>query len=200
MLACILGFITLLIPVLYDNLGYALTWMDIQETPPLWIFLVATFLVSAHDIEWLEGIKFIRKTDIRLFRIAMIALAIAMAYAMELSVNVQLTTKTFWQSAIYFDVPNETNVLIEYNILYYNMQIVKIFDVTFKSGLVYSVFSPTNHFFVFKNFAGLGYHLIRACRLILIIAFIAAFFEKSLRISRVIQKVDIKQKVNSQLL
>ncbi|MHA1198430.1 MAG: hypothetical protein ACTSQF_03665 [Candidatus Heimdallarchaeaceae archaeon] len=193
LLACLIGFLTLLIPVLYSTGGYALTWMDIQETPPLWIFMAATLIVAAHDISWLEGIKFVRKSDIRVFRIILIAIAIGMAYAMELSVNVRLTYQTFWQSALYFDIPNETNVLMEYSILYYNMQIVQVTDITFKSTLVSSVFSPTSHIFVFQSFAGLGYHLMRACRVILIFAFISAFLERSLRISRVIQNIDVDQ-------
>ncbi len=190
LLACTIGFLTLLIPVLYDNQGFALTWMDIQETPPLWIFIFTTLIIAAHDIKWVDGIKFIRKSDVRLFRIVLIAIAIVMAYAMELSVNVKLTNDTFWQSAIYFDVPNETNVLLEYSVLYYDMKIVRVFDITFNTELVYSVFSPTNHVLIFKNFAGLGYHLMRACRLILIFALISSFLERSLRISQILQKVD----------
>lgn len=191
LLACVLGFITLLIPVLYSNLGYALSWMDIQETPPLWIFLGVTLIVVAHDFSWLEGLKFIRKSDLRIIRIILIAIAIGMAYAMELSVNVRLTSQTYWQSALYFDIPNESKVLFEYNILYYNMQIVQVNDITFRPSSVYSVFAPKTYIYVFESFAGLGYHIMRACRIILMCAFIIAFFEKSLRISRIVKNIEI---------
>ncbi len=190
LLACIIGFFTLLMPVLYTKTGYAQTWIDIQQSPPLWIFIGATLIVAAHDINWLEGIKFIRRSDIRVFRILLLVIAIGLSYTMELAVNVKLTSQTFWQSAIYFDIPNETKILMDYSILYYNIQIVQVFDITFKSMTVYSVFSPTTYFFVFQSFAGLGYHLMRACRLILLCAFLASFLEKSLRISRIVKDVN----------
>ena len=193
LLACILGFLTLLMPVLYSTLGYAQTWMDIQETPPLWIYIGVTLIVAAHDMSWLEGIKFIRNTDLRVVRIILIAVAIGMAYAMELAVNVKLTYDTYWQSALYFDIPNESEVLFEYSILYYDIRIIEINDLTFRSGSVYSVFSPNTYVYSYESFAGIGYHIIRACRVILICALIVAFFERSLRMSRVIQKVDKAQ-------
>ena len=190
LLASAIGFVTILLPVLYDNLGYALTWLDIQQSPPLWIFIFVTLMVAAHDMGWLNGIKFIRKSDIRIVRILLLAVGIGLSYTMELAVNLKLTDQTFWQSAIFFDIPNETNVLFEYNILYYNIQLVQVIDITFKTHFSYALFSPTSHIFVFKSFAGIGYHLMRACRIILICAFITAFFEKSLRFSRIVKNVD----------
>ncbi|MHA1447726.1 MAG: hypothetical protein ACTSSN_13615, partial [Candidatus Heimdallarchaeaceae archaeon] len=65
LVASLTAFLSLLTPVFFDTEGYALTWIDIQESPPLWIFVIATFIVASHDIKWFEGMKFIRKSDFR---------------------------------------------------------------------------------------------------------------------------------------
>ena len=54
-LAFIVGFLTIFMPVYFQD-RYALTWLDIQESPPLWIYLIATMWVAAHDIGFLNGI------------------------------------------------------------------------------------------------------------------------------------------------
>ena len=165
LLACITGFLSLMTPVFYDTEGYALTWIDIQESPPLWIYVVVTFIVAAHDIKWFEGLKFIRKSDLRLFRLFLIFVAILMAFAMELAVNVRLTPHMFWEQTLFFKLPYRSSVMVQYDILYYSFQKAIIETVIFR--------------------ASIGYHLMRLCRLILIFTFLFAILEKSPRKSRI---------------
>lgn len=165
LVACLTAFLSLLTPVFFDTEGYALTWIDIQESPPLWIFIIATFIVAAHDIKWFEGMKFIRKSDFRLFRLLLVLIAFLMAFAMELSVNVRLTPYIFWQQSLFFQLPYRSTVMLQYNILYYGFQKAIVETVIFR--------------------ASIGYHLIRLCRLILIFVFIFTILEKSPRKSRI---------------
>ena len=74
-LACIMGFLSLLLPVAISGTNYALTWIDLHESPPLWFYVAATFWVAAQDIGFLDGIAFIRRTDYRIFRALLIAVA-----------------------------------------------------------------------------------------------------------------------------
>jgi len=165
LIACVTGFLSLLTPVFFDTEGYALTWIDIQESPPLWIYIIVTFIVAAHDVKWFEGMKFIRTSDFRAFRVLLIFIAILMAFAMELAVNVRLTPYIFWQQSLFFKLPYRSTIMLQYNILYYSFQKAIIETVIFR--------------------ASIGYHLIRLCRLILVFTFLITFFEKSPRKSRI---------------
>ncbi len=165
LVASLTAFLSLLTPVFFDKQGYALTWIDIQESPPLWIFVIATFLVASHDIKWFEGMKFIRKSDFRSFRLVLVLIGFLMAFAMELSVNVRLTPYIFWQQSLFFQLPYRSTVMLQYNILYYSFQKAIVETVIFR--------------------ASIGYHLIRLCRLILIFVFIFTILEKSPRKSRI---------------
>ena len=55
-----IAFLSLLTPVMYDGEGYALNWIDLHESPPLWILLASILLVALHDMSLFYGIKFIR--------------------------------------------------------------------------------------------------------------------------------------------
>lgn len=106
-LAFIVGFLTIFMPVFFQD-RYALTWLDIQESPPLWIYMVATMWVGAHDIGLFNGIVFVKKSNTRVVRILLLGLAIAMAYSLELSVNVWLSEgNTFWAESLRFLIPTE---------------------------------------------------------------------------------------------
>lgn len=106
-LAFIVGFLTIFMPVYFQD-RYALTWLDIQESPPLWIYLVATMWVAAHDIGFLNGINLIKKSNTRVVRVLLLAIAISMAYSLELSVNVWLSEgNTFWAESLRFLIPTE---------------------------------------------------------------------------------------------
>ncbi len=165
LVACMTAFLSLLTPVFFDTQGYAQTWIDIQESPPLWIFVVVTFIVAAHDIKWFEGMKFIRKSDFRPFRLLLVIIGFLMAYAMELSVNVRLTPYIFWQQSLFFQLPFSSTVMLQYNILYYGFQKAIVETVIFR--------------------ASIGYHLIRLCRLILVFVFVFTILERSPRKSRI---------------
>jgi len=106
-LAFIVGFLTIFMPIYFLN-EYALTWLDIQESPPLWIYLAATIWVGAHDIGLFNSINLIKKSNTRVVRVLLLALAIAMAYSLELSVNVWLSEgNTFWVESLRFIIPTE---------------------------------------------------------------------------------------------
>ena len=106
-LAFIVGFLTIFMPIYFQN-EYALTWLDIQESPPLWIYLAATIWVGAHDIGLFNGINLIKKSNTRVVRVLLLTLAIAMAYSLELSVNVWLSEgNTFWAESLRFIIPTE---------------------------------------------------------------------------------------------
>ena len=135
-----LAFISVLTPAMYDTEGFALNWIDLHESPPLWILLAATMLVGLQDVELLSGIQFLRRSNSRIVRILLIAIAIGMSYAMELSVNFHLSASTFWTESIIFLVPASTAV---------------------------------------RDFIGIGYHLIRLCRVILLFGFLEALIEKN---------------------
>ncbi len=165
LVACITGFLSLVTPVFFDTEGYALTWIDIQESPPLWIYVIVTFIVAMHDIKWFDGIKFIRKSDFRAFRLVLIFIAILMAFAMELAVNVRLTPYIFWEQSLFFRLPYRSTVMLQYDVLYYSFQKAIVETVIFR--------------------ASIGYHLIRLCRLVLIFTFLFTIFEKSPRKTRI---------------
>ncbi|MCG3221280.1 MAG: hypothetical protein H7641_07865 [Candidatus Heimdallarchaeota archaeon] len=121
LLACILGFLSLLLPVAISGTDYVLTWIDLHESPPLWFYVVATFWVAAQDIGFLDGLAFIRKTDYRIFRALLIAVAIAMSYSLELSVNVNISADTYWYQSLLFQVPSnafiEDRIRIGYHVI-----------------------------------------------------------------------------------
>ncbi len=141
-----LAFISVLTPAMYDSEGYALNWIDIHESPVMWILLAATVLVGLHDVELLSGIKFLSSSNSRILRLLLIAVAVFMSYFLELSVNFHLSGLTFWSGSILFRFPS--NALIH-------------------------------------NGIGLGYHLVRLCRIILLFGFLEAFIEKDPKKGRV---------------
>ncbi|NPD87643.1 MAG: hypothetical protein HGN29_02900 [Asgard group archaeon] len=121
LLACIMGFLSLLLPVLISGTDYVLTWIDLQESPPLWFYVAATFWVAAQDIGLLNGITFIRRTDYRIFRAMLIAIAIAMSYSLEISVNVNISATPYWYQSLLFQVPSnafiEDRIRIGYHVI-----------------------------------------------------------------------------------
>jgi ABC-type Fe3+ transport system permease subunit len=140
LLVFILAFISVLTPALYDSEGFALNWIDIHESPVLWILLAATMIVGLQDVELLNGIKFLRSSNSRVIRLLLIAVAVFMSYFMELSVNIHLSgTSTYYLGSMIFRFP--ANALIHDGI-------------------------------------GIGYHLIRLCRIILLFGFLEALIEK----------------------
>ncbi len=140
LLVFILAFISVLTPAMYDSEGFAVNWIDLHESPPLWILLAATLLVGLQDVELLSGIKFLTSSNSRIVRLVLIAIAIGMSYAMELSVNFHLSSSTFWNESIIFLIPVST---------------------------------------VVRDSIGIGYHLIRLCRVILLFGFLEAIIEKN---------------------
>jgi len=90
---------------------WVVTWIDLHESPPLWIFVAATFIVAAHDVKWFEGIAFLRRTDNKVFRALLILIAIGMSYAMEVSVNVHVSHQPFYYQSLLFQIPS--NIFIE---------------------------------------------------------------------------------------
>jgi len=138
-LVFILAFVSVLTPAMYDSEGFAINWIDLHESPPLWFLLAATLLVGLQDVELLSGIKFLKSLNSRIVRILLIAVAIGMSYAMELSVNYHLSASTFWTESIIFKVPVSTLV---------------------------------------RDSIGIGYHLIRLCRVILLFGFLESLIEK----------------------
>ncbi len=134
-----LAFLSVLTPAMYDSEGFALNWIDIHESPVLWILLAATMLVGLHDVELLYGIKFLRSSNSRILRILLIAVAVGMSYAMELSVNYHLSGLTFWTGSIIFRFPANASI---------------------HDGI------------------GIGYHLVRLCRIILLFGLLEALIEK----------------------
>jgi len=121
LLACTLGFLSLLLPVAISGTNYVLTWIDLHESPPLWFYVAATFWVAAQDIGFLDGITFIRKTDYRLFRALLLAIAIAMSYSLEVSVNVHIAATPYWYQSLIFQVPSngfiEDRIRIGYHVI-----------------------------------------------------------------------------------
>ena len=121
LLACIMGFLSLLLPVAISGTEYVLTWIDLHESPPLWFFVVATFWVAAQDIGFLDGIAFIRTTAYRIFRALLIAVAIAMSYSLEVSVNVNISAVPYWYQSLLFQVPSngfiEDRIRIGYHVI-----------------------------------------------------------------------------------
>lgn len=121
LLACALGFLSLLLPVAISGTEYVLTWIDLHESPPLWFYVAATFWVAAHDIEFLDGITFIRKSDYKLFRAVLIAVAIVMSYSLEISVNVNISATPYWYQSLMFQIPSnafiEDRIRIGYHVI-----------------------------------------------------------------------------------
>lgn len=135
-----LAFISVLTPAMYDSEGFAVNWIDLHESPPLWILLAATLLVGLQDVELLSGIKFLTSSNSRIVRLILIAVAMGMSYAMELSVNYHSSNLTFWTESIIFIIPDVSEV---------------------------------------RDVIGIGYHLIRLCRVILLFGFLEALIEKN---------------------
>ena len=135
-----LAFLSVLTPSMYDSEGFAVNWVDLHESPPLWILLAATLIVGLHDIELLSGIRFLKSSNSRILRLILIAIAVGMSYAMELSVNFHLSSSTHWTQSIIFLVPSST---------------------------------------VVRESIGIGYHIIRLCRVILLFGFLEALIEKN---------------------
>ena len=121
LLACIMGFLSLLLPVAISGTDYVLTWIDLHESPPLWFYVAATFWVAAQDIGFLDGIPFIKRTDYRIFRALLIAVAIAMSYSLEVSVNVNISATPYWYQSLLFQVPSngfiEDRIRIGYHVI-----------------------------------------------------------------------------------
>ena len=121
LLACTLGFLSLLLPVCISSSNYVLTWIDLHESPPLWFYVVATFWVAAQDIGFLDGIPFIRKSDHRIIRALLIAVAIAMSYSLEISANVNISAVPYWYQSLLFQVPSnayiEDRIRIGYHVI-----------------------------------------------------------------------------------
>ncbi len=124
-ISCIIAFLSLLSPVILIE-DYVSTWIDLSESPPLWIFLTCTLIVTTHDVKWLEGIKVIRRTDLKWIRLILIAIAIAMSYSMELSVNVFLTEATYWEQSILFIVPEDTVIIESIRIGYHLIRLCRL--------------------------------------------------------------------------
>lgn len=125
LISCLVAFLSLLTPVILIE-DYVSTWIDLSESPPLWIFLACTLIVSTHDMKWLEGIRVIRRTDLRLLRLILIAIAIGMSFSMELSVNVFLTDITYWERSILFIVPEDTVILESVKIGYHLIRLCRL--------------------------------------------------------------------------
>ncbi len=120
LLASTIGFLSLLTPV--TNLeDYVITWIDLHESPPLWIFVAATFIVAAQDIQWFEGIEFLRKSNNKIIRAFLIFVAIGMAFALELSTHVFLTDQMYWTRSIFFLLPQNqfltSKLMIGYHLI-----------------------------------------------------------------------------------
>jgi len=120
LLASTIGFLSLLTPVTNIE-DYVITWIDLHESPPLWIFCAATFIVAAQDIQWFDGINFLRKTNNKIIRAFLIFVAIGMAFALELSTHVALTGQMYWTRSILFLLPQDphitNNVMIGYHLI-----------------------------------------------------------------------------------
>ena len=113
------------------EVSYAITWIDLHESPPLWILLATTLIVAMHDMKWFEGIKFIRRSDNRVFRAFLILIAIGMTFAMELSVNVALTANTefrgtYWDQSILFKMPDVYLISNFVKIAYYLIRLCRL--------------------------------------------------------------------------
>jgi hypothetical protein len=110
-----------LLPVAISGTDYVLTWIDLHESPPLWFYVAATFWVAAQDIGFLDGIAFIKRTDYRIFRALLIAVAIAMSYSLEVSVNVHISSTPYWYQSLLFQVPSngfiEDRIRIGYHVI-----------------------------------------------------------------------------------
>ena len=110
LLVCIIGFLSTFMPALYVEKS-AWTWIDLHESPPLWFYLIASFMVAAHDMELFQGIPFISRSNTRLVRVLLLIIALLMAYALELSVNVSITGDTYWRYSIAFRLPPDLDIL-----------------------------------------------------------------------------------------
>jgi len=104
LMVCTIGFLSLFTPALFIE-DRAMSWVDIHESPPLWFYVAASFIVSAHDMEIFDGIDFIRKSNRKLTRIILLIITFLMAYAMELSVNVNISGSTHWKTSLFFGIP-----------------------------------------------------------------------------------------------
>ena len=124
-LTCIISFLSILTPVAIID-DYAITWIDLHESPPLWILIAATFFVTAHDIKWLEGIKFIRKSDFRWLRFLLLVTAIVMSYALEISVNLELTSAPYWMISLMFKIPSSESLILQARIGYYLIRLCRL--------------------------------------------------------------------------
>lgn len=169
LLVFILAFISVLTPAMYDTEGFAVNWIDLHESPPLWILLAATLLVGLHDVELLSGIKFLTSSNSRIIRLVLIAIAIGMSYAMELSVNYHLSSSTFWTESIIFQVPARFNYI----------QIQDLIGIGYHGFEIQDLIGIGNHGFAIQDLIGIGYHLIRLCRVILLFGFLEALIEKN---------------------
>ncbi|MHA1303007.1 MAG: hypothetical protein ACTSQE_13745 [Candidatus Heimdallarchaeaceae archaeon] len=145
-IASAIGFLSVLTPACFYIGGpdpgdiIALSWIELHESPVLWIYLAATVIVAAHDIEWLDGIEFLRKSNIKLIRVLLLLVGVLMAFSLELSVNVYYSQgPTYWEQSLFFKVPEQPLI---------------------------------------QKYASVGYHLIRVCRLILMVAIILAIFDQ----------------------
>ena len=125
LISFIIAFLSLLTPVILIE-DYVSTWIDLSESPPLWIFLVCTLIVTTHDVKWLGGIKFIRRTDTRWLRVILILIAIGMSFAMELSVNVFLSETTYWEQSILFIVPEDAVIIESIRIGYHLIRLCRL--------------------------------------------------------------------------
>ncbi|MCG3216823.1 MAG: hypothetical protein KAS63_08885 [Candidatus Heimdallarchaeota archaeon] len=125
LLACTIGFLSLLTPVTNIE-DYVITWIDLHESPPLWIFIAATFLVAAHDIKWLDGINFIRKSNNKIIRAFLIFVAIGMAFALELSTHVALSGNMYWTNSLLFRLPPNQYVIDKLMIGYHLIKLCRL--------------------------------------------------------------------------
>ncbi|MFW9852945.1 MAG: hypothetical protein ACFFDS_08380 [Candidatus Thorarchaeota archaeon] len=128
LISLIIAFISLLSPVILIE-DYVSTWIDLSESPPLWIFLTCTLIVTTHDVKWLEGIKVIRRTDLRWIRLILIIIAFSMSFSLELSVNVFLTDTTYWGQSILFKIPDDTIIVESVKIGYHLIRLCRLLSI-----------------------------------------------------------------------
>ncbi len=131
-IALIIGFLSTLTPACFyiaggpDNI-IAMSWIELQESPVLWIYLAALFIVMAQDIEVLNGIDFLRKSNMKFIRLLLLTIGFFMAFSLELSVNVYYSQgPTFWKEVLLLQRPSDPTIRHYASVAYYLMRICRI--------------------------------------------------------------------------
>ena len=151
LISMVIGFLSVLTPACF-YLGYgtspdqvlAMSWIELQESPVLWIYLAVTFIVGAHDIEILQGIDFIRKSNIKILRTILLIIGVLMAFSLELSVNVYYSEgPTFWKESLFFQIPDHELIQEFASIGYFLIRICRLILTIAVVLSIFDIYTPS---------------------------------------------------------